>query len=106
MPHIGVRTPYLLPPRPGLGQVVPQQPLPPPAPATVASDPWGVRLAAAFGTPLVHGLSTRIAGGGGRGGGWVAPFPSGGGGFGFGLDPSTLLVGAVLIGAFLIFSKR
>jgi len=107
MPHIGARPTRLLPPRPGLGQLTPAAPVPAPAPATAPTDPLYARIIGAFGTPIVGALSTRIAGTGARGGGGYY-YPSGGGGaFGFtGISQSTLLIGALAIGAVLIFSKR
>lgn len=106
--HIGVRRIPLLPPA-GLGQLAPAEPMPAPAPATVPTDPLWARLGAAFGTPLVQGVSTRIAYGGGAyppGGGWFYPYGSGGGSFGFGgMSQSTLMLVALAIGAVLIFRK-
>ena len=96
----------------GLGQLVPSSPIPAPAPATVPSDPLAARLAAAFGTPLVQAFSQRIAYGQGGpayplGGGYYYPTDYGGGVFGFqGFSQSTLFLGAVAIGAFLLLSKR
>ncbi len=109
--HIGARRAYLIPSRPGLGQLTPSIPVPAPAPATAPTDPLYARIIGAFGTPIVGALSTRIAGGAGGGafpGGGGYYYPSGGGGtFGFsGISQSTLLIGALAIGAVLIFSKR
>lgn len=105
--HIGARRPYLLPSRAGLGQLTPVMPVPSPAPATVPTDPLYARIIGAFGTPIVTALSTRIAVPSARGGGGYF-YPSGGGGtFGFsGISQSTLLIGALAIGAVLIFSNR
>lgn len=106
--HIGVRKSYLLPPHPGLGQLVPALPIPSPAPATVPSDPLYARILMAFGQPLIGAASMRIAGGGAqRGGGYFYPDPSGGGVFGFeGLSQSTVMMGAVVLGALFLFSRR
>ena len=105
--HIGARRPYLLPSREGLGQFMPVVPVPAPAPATKPTDPLYARIIGAFGTPIVGALSTRIAGTSARGGGGYF-YPSGGGGTcGFsGISQSTLLTGALAIGAVLIFSNR
>lgn len=106
--HIGARRPYLIPSRAGLGQLTPMVPVPAPAPGTVPTDPLWARLIGAFGTPVVGALSTRIAGPGAPGGGgYYYPSAGGGGTFGFaGISQSTLLIGALAIGAVLIFSKR
>lgn len=106
MAHIGARRPYLLPSRAGLGQLTPTLPIPAPASATTPTDPLWARLIGAFGTPVVGALSTRIAGTGSQPGGGFY-YPSGGGGtFGFtGISQSTLFIGALVIGAVLIFKR-
>ena len=109
--HIGTRTP--LPRRPGLGQLAPMAPIPSPAPATVPGDPLYARLLASNLGPIVGALSSRIAygGGGGYGGyqqGWGSYLPYGGGGgqFGFGgISQTTLLFGALALGAVLILKR-
>ena len=110
MSHIGVRRAYLLPSRSGLGQPTPTLPIPAPSPATLPTDPLWARLTGAFATPIVGAYATRIAYGGGgvpprSGGGYYVPYGNGGI-FGFrGLSQSTLMVGALVLGAVLYLRR-
>lgn len=111
MQIIGAREGFLVPSS-GLGQLIPPQPAGAPAPATTAQDPLWARLAAAFGQPFAQAAATRIAYGSAAGagypyGGGAYQYYPGGGSFGFaGIQPSTLLIAAIAVGAFMLLSKR